>query len=536
VGTPRAPLSLGLVTLRLLRKGNRWRVDDARAETRRVGSFRRHQETSVLLAQAVSEFCSVGQRVLGSGRVDPPLDRTGFVRYVLEVVRRELRTDLAVVSEDSLTMGPEERLEGPVTSGFLTRSFARNEMVELSVLGQDLGGFVSAYHAASNGALRGRLHLVGARVLADGTVEVNNRPLNAKRRYTIAATDFLASGGRSYLSGLLAAEATRRTPTRYFLQELVLRFFDKDRFATEPGDRTIALDRNFADLWDRPLWEFSLGLNGSVSNVSIENPAEYAETQLTSRSPNTGVKGDGQFLVTISTRDHRVSDFLKAQYGMVQVGEGPFDETQDLITEEILYSWTRWRNRTGEGRFWIPAPLVKGKLETEFSGAPTTWAKDGDGNEILDAEGLKVPEFEPYHHLEVTGVAGIEWLFGSKASAGLGYGFRSELLATEGSGRDGVHAGVEVYYQINKLPLYSWSAVSGITLDSRFELFLSDWTDERTLKSSGSTRLVASVLGPLSFTLGFDFFLFRTGDEGLAYAFDTTVGLAFSYDAAVQQF
>jgi hypothetical protein len=78
--------------------------------------------------------------------------------------------------------------------------------------------------------------------------------------------------------------------------------------------------------------------------------------------------------------------------------------------------------------------------------------------------------------------------------------------------------------------------VSGITLDSRFELFFSDWTQEQTLKSSGSTKLVASVVGPLSFTLGFDLFLYQSGSQGVAYAFDTMAGLSFSYDAAMQTF
>ena len=335
---------------------------------------------------------------------------------------------------------------------------------------------------------------------------------------------------------ILAAEKTKKRTTDYFLQELVHRFFDKDRHSAGVQDQPIQTAANFISLWERPLWEFILGLNGSLTNVSIDNPGDYGETQLTSRSPNTGFKTEGEVSVIRSNRNHRFADYLKAQYGMLQIGEGSFNETQDLITEELQYSWTRWRNREGRGRFWIPAPLVKGKLETEFTAAPKVYRKDDDGNYLFGDVGQKMLEYQPYHHLEVTGTAGFEWLLGEKVSLGLGYGLRTEALASQGSGRRGLQTGLEVYYQIIKLPLYMWTPSRGLTLNSKFDLFYSDWTDKHTLKSSGSTKLVASVLGPLSFTVGLDFFLFQTGDSKLAYAVDTMFGLSFSYDAAFQVF
>ncbi len=536
VGTPRAPEALGIVTVRMGRRGAHWVVDSIEAASHTVSSFRRHDEVDELLKQATAEFCSLGTRFVGDGLVDPAMLRADFLSYVLEIVRRELRTDLSVLSVDSLREGESESIEGPVTAGFLARMFSRHEVVVVSVQGQDLARFVSSYSTSSDPDLKTHLTMAGAQRLADGSIEVNERPLHDKRRYTIATSDFLATGGKGYLATLLAAPATRVKPTRFFLREMVHRFFDRNQFSQFAADQSINRETSFPLLWDRPLWEFNLTANGGVSNVSIANPGDYAETQLTSRSPNTGIKGDGQFLVIMSTRDHKVSEFLKAQYGMVQIGDNDFNETQDLVTQELQYSWTAWRNRKGKGRFWIPAPLVRGKLETEFSSAPAVFQKNDDGSASVDGNGDGVLAYDPYHHLEVTGVAGIEWLFGSQASAGLGYGFRSELLATDGSGAEGLNAGVEVYYQINKLPLYTWGTSGSFTLDSRFELFFADWGDDRTLKSSGSTKLIASVVGPLSVTLGFDFFLYRSGELGLAYAFDTMVGLAFSYDAALQVF
>lgn len=536
VGTPRAPEALGVVAITMARRGAGWVVSSIDAESRIVSFFRSHEGVSELLEQATSEFCSLGTRFVGSGNVDPPMTRADFLSYVLEVVRRELRTDLSILSVDSLREADNTALEGPVTAGFLARMFSRHEVVVVSVVGKDLSRFVSSYYTTSDADLKSQLSVAGAQRLADGAIEINERPIHEKRRYTIATSDFLAGGGKGHLAALLTAPETRMEPTRFFLREMVHRFFDRNQFREFSADQRINQQSSFPMLWDRPLWEFNLTANGAVSNVSIANPGDYAETQLTSRSANTGIKGDGQFLVIMSTRDHKVSEFLKAQYGMVQIGDEDFTETQDLVTEELQYSWTAWRNRKGKGRFWIPAPLVRGKLETEFSAAPEVFLKDDGGSPVVDANGDRVLAYDPYHHLEVTGVAGFEWLFGSQVSAGIGYGLRSELLATPGSGAEGMNAGVELYYQINKLPLYSWGTSGSLMLDSRFEMFFADWSDERTLKSSGSTKLIASVVGPLSVTLGFDFFLYRSGDLGLAYAFDTMVGMAFSYDAALQVF
>jgi 2',3'-cyclic-nucleotide 2'-phosphodiesterase (5'-nucleotidase family) len=531
VGSPRAPDAVGVVNLKFESRGKRWFLSGVHSESHPVGSFRRHEQIGELLDQGRAEFCSIGQRILGNRRAAEPLDMATLLQYVMEVVRRELLTDLSVLSSDSLRGGHSARLEGAVTAGFLTRVFSRHEVVVLSVLGQDLTPFIATYFSPTGEAQRADLAMVGARRLEDGTIEINDRPIHPRRRYTMATSDFLASGGKGYLAALVRAPGTRSEATRFFLREMVHRYFARPGPAT-----TIALDQDFKALWDRPLWELGLTANGAISNVSIANPGEYAETQLTSRSPNTGVKGDAQLLAVMSTRDHKVSEFLKAQYGVIRIGDGGFDETQDLVNQELQYSWTGWRNRSGKGRFWIPAPLARGKLETEFSPAPEVLLLDDQGDVVTGPDGTAQAAFTPYHHLEVTAVAGLEWLFGSRASAGLGYGVRSELLATAGSNLQGWHPGVEFYYQINKLPLYTWGSVSGITLDSRFELFYSDWAKEQTLKSSGSTKLAASVVGPLSFTLGFDFFLYQSGSSGVAYAFDTMAGLSFSYDAAIQQF
>jgi len=517
-GSPRAPFRLGIVTIQVEKKGTGWRIEDSAASVKRVGPFRRDNEVASILSLAVSEFCSLTTRILGSGTIEPEMKRPEFVQYVMEIMRRRMRCDLAILSSDSIKLGKDIVMTGPVVSGLLRRAFARHEVVTLSASGTDLRNYLNSFFSASASGWIDELFLIGAVREPNGTIKVNGRPLNVRRRYSIATSDYLASGGRKYLKTLLAAPLTRWETSHYFLQELVHGFFDRGIEWENQEERSISLDRNFGPLWLRPLWDLSLSLNGSFTNKAVLNSADYAESQL-HQSEILGFNGDGQLYLTMNTRDHKFEEFLRLQYGMTRIGEGDLAETQDLITEEVSYAWASLRNLYGKGKVYVPVPIVKGKLETEFTSGP---APEGQKDE--------------YHHLELTGVIGLEWQFNQKANAGIAYGIRSEVLAPDDTGREGLDAGIQVYYNINTLPLYRWNAVSGITLDSRFELFYSDWGGDNIVKGTGSAKLTATLLGPLSFSAGLDVFLFSSSGNGLAYALDTTVGLNLSWDAGFQRF
>jgi 2',3'-cyclic-nucleotide 2'-phosphodiesterase (5'-nucleotidase family) len=521
-GSPRASAALGVVTLKLVQKGTRWGIEGAEAAVKRVGSFRTLDDVAAILSQAVSEFCSLAPRVLGRGTLDPPMSRLQFMAYVTDVVRRELKAEVGFVSADTIQLDSEAVLGGPVTVGLLSRALARHELVLVRVSGSDLAGLLASYFASSNEALRLDLAIAGAEKGADGIVRINGREVNGARRYTIATTDFLASGGRSYLSAVLSSKGARKTSSKFFIQELLQRHFEHEiRFLDGEKPTQVSLSNNFKPLWTRPLWDVGFRLNAQFQNKSVEAAGHADQSQFV-QAETTGLKGEGQLLVTMSTRDHRLAEFLSIQYGMTQVGDGDFEETRDLITEELLYAWTRLRNLRGKEKWAVPVPMIKGKLETEFTTPKAVETTTG-------------ATVKPYHHLELTGVAGFEWLIGPKATAGIAYGIRSEALAPEGSDRSGIEAGIQVYYTINNLSLVKWSR-GGMTLDSRFELFYSDWGGDNTVKSSGNAKLGITLLGPLSFTAGIDVVLLYTSPDGLAYSVDTTIGLALALDAAAQAF
>lgn len=509
LGSPAAPDRLGVVTLKLERQGRRWVMDRADAAIRKTGSFRKVDEVAAVLSQGISEFCSLAARVLGTGRVEPEMDWATFTAYVMEIMRREMATDLVVLSADSIKLDREEKLEGPVRVERTYKAFAKHEVMVLKVLGKDVALFVN-FFLDNPGRYATNVFLRGAARGPNKTIKINNRPINPARWYSIATTDFLASGGKGYLKMLLASANTRKASSGYFVREMVQRFFERDRFVRKGEAPVISLKHNFESLWDLPLWEFMSRLDAGFSNISITNPGDYAETQL-SRSEFTGITGDGQLTVAMTTRNHVASEFLKIQYAMAAAGEEQdLGETKDLVTNELTYSWTALRNRTYPPRVYLPSPVAKGKVETEFS----------------------KPDENDHHHLELTGVAGIQWLFGTKASAGVAYGVRTEALDPSGQW----HKGVEVYYRIVSLPLYTYADARAITLESRFDLFYSDWTSDDIVKGTGSAKLSAPLIRPLSFTVGVDAFLYRAGAGDVSFSVDTMVGLGIVYDAALQLF
>ncbi len=509
LGSPSAPDHLGVVTLKLERKGRRWVIDRADAAIRKTGSFRKVNEVSSILSQGISEFCSLAARVLGTGRVDPEMDWATFTAYVMEIIRREMATDLVVLSEDSIKLDRDDKLKGPVRVDRTYKAFAKHEVIVLKVLGKDVAGFVNTF-LDSPGKFTGKVFLRGASRDPDKTIKINDRTINPSRWYTISTTDFLASGGKGYLKTLLASANTRKVPSGYFVREMVQRFFERDSFVRPGMEPVISLEHNFDSLWDLPLWEFMSRLDAGFSNISITNPGDYTETQL-SRSEFTGITGDGQLTVAMTTRNHVASEFLKIQYAVASAGEEQdLGETKDLVTNEVTYSWTALRNRTYPPRIFLPSPVAKAKVETEFS----------------------KPDENDHHHLELTGVAGIQWLFGTKASAGVAYGARTEALDPAGEW----HKGVEVYYRIESLPLYTYADARSIKLESRFDLFYSDWSSDDIVKGTGSAKLSAPLIRPLSFTVGADAFFYRAGAADVSYSIDTMVGLSIAYDAAMQVF
>jgi hypothetical protein len=504
-GSPRSPARFGSLTLSLQRGPDGWGIASHSLERGVVTTAHKDPEAQNALARVVAEYCALASRVLGNGTVDPPMNRKEFLGYVLEILRRTSRSHLSILSLDSTRLTEDYVLTGKVTAGTLSNAFERHHVVVVTALGKDLDAFLKGIVAQGG---RGLL-MAGVEPQADGSVLLNGRPIGPNSIYRMATSGFLASGARGIMSGLVAAPWTRVQPTGFFLQEMVQRYFVKTLRRPDAAEHAISTEKDFRSLWELPLWETGLQLNMGLNNTAIGNPVAYTESQLT-RAKFLGFNSDVQFAAQRSTRDHLWNGFSRVQYAMARTAEQDMQETQDRAAQELSYSWTRVRNVWGKGKKYIPVPVVRGRGETEFS--------RGEGAE--------------YHHLELTGTAGIQWVLGQKVSAGLAYGLRSEVLDPNSD----VHYGLQFYYQIVSLPLATWNSVNSMKLDSRFELFYSDWTGDQTVKGQGGSRLSVLLGRGLNFTVGLDMFVYREGTSDVGYSLDTTVGLSWAFDAAHQTF
>ena len=471
-------------------------------------------DASHLLSQTVSEFCAVSMRPLRAGRLEEPISAWRFLRYAMEIARREVGADLTIFTSDTLWADPGEQLEGAVTAEDLNRMFPLSELTLLEVKGASLKGFlVSQVHAGDGPSPQG-LEILGARVdgpTSSPKVTINGRLIDEGRWYRIVTTRYLALGGRGSLAALLPQARTTRSEETLFIRELVRRFLDQDRPRRLGGNLPIRPEADFEDLWDLPRWDFSGAATISFSQVHVEKPADVAyEDPQINRAGLLDLSGDLQTRVVLSNRIQLWSTLLQLQYGETTIG-GDLQETRDRIMLESAWSWTWLRNRYTSGQAWIPVPMLKGKLESEFTPAPGA----------------------PRHHLEGTATLGPQWLFTDWASAFIGYGLRNELTDPD----DPPHQGLEFGYTVTRVPLLRTQTGTPILeVESRFELFWSDLGARHKLKGLGTAAFHVALLDWLRFSITVNAFVYKEQGRDAAWALDNAAGLSLLGAFSVQNY
>ncbi len=484
-------------------------------ERLQTGSETPIPEASHLLSQTVSEFCAVSMRPLRAGRLAAPMNAWQLLRYAMEIARRELGADLTVFTTDTLWADPDERLEGAITAEDLSRMFSLSELAVLEVKGAALKGLLLASVHDGDGPSPKGLEVLGARVEGPDTarkITINGRLLDEGRWYRLATTRSLALGGRGALAGVLPTARLASRSETIFLRELVRRFLDRDRPLRLGGNPPIRPEEEFRDLWELPRWDLSGAATFTFNQIHIDKAetATYEDPQL-NRAELLGVNGDIQTRAVLSNRIMLWNSLLQLQYGESSSGGGDLQETRDLITLESAWSWTWLRNRYTRGQAWIPVPMIKGKLESEFT--PAAGA--------------------PRHHLEGTATVGPQWLFTDYASLFFGYGLRNELTDPG----DPVHQGLEFGYAITRVPLLRGKTGTPIIeLESRFELFWSDLGARDKLKGLGSAALYIALLDWLRFTVSMNAFVYKEQGSGAAWALDNAAGLSLLGGFSVQNY
>ena len=472
-------------------------------------------EATHLLSQTAAEFCAMSMRPLRSGRLEAPISAWRFLRYAMEVARREVGADLTVFTSDSLWADPDERLEGAITAEDLNRMFPRWELAVLDVKGAALRGFLAAAVHAGDGPSPKGVEVLGASLEGPPPAQkvfINRRLLDDGRWYRLVTTRYLALGGRGALAPLLPGARPVPLDETIFIRELVRSFLDRDRPLRLGGNPPLRPEEDFRDLWDLPRWDLSSAATVAFTQVHIDKAADrsYDDPQL-NRAELLGLNGDLLTRAVLSNRIMLWNNLLQLQYGETSTGDGGLQETRDRIVLESAWSWTWLRNRITRGQAWIPVPMLKAKLESEFTRAPAA----------------------DHHHLEGTATLGPQWLPTDQISLFFGYGLRNELSDPG----DPLHQGLEVGYAVNRMPLLrDRFGTPMLELESRFELFWSDLGARHILKGLGSTALHVALLDWLRFFVSVNLFLFKEQDHATAFAVDTSAGLSFLGAFSVQDY
>ena len=490
------------------------RVDAVEVEHLRTGSETPVPGAAHLLSQTVSEFCAVSMRPLRAGRLAAPMSAWQLLRYAMEIARRELGADLTVFTSDTLWADPDERLDGAITAEDLNRMFSLSELAVVEVKGAALKGLLVASVHDGDGPSPKGLEILGARVEGPDTarkITINGRLLDDGRWYRLATTRYLALGGRGALAALLPTARIIPRDETLFLRELVRRFLDHDRPRRLGGNPPIRLEEEFRDLWDLPRWDLSGAATLAFNQIHIDKGAATYEDPQLSRTELLGLNGDLQTRAVLSNRIMLWNSLLQLQYGTTSTGGADLQETRDLITLESAWSWTWLRNRYTRGQAWIPVPMLKSKLESEFTRAPGA----------------------PRHHLEGTATVGPQWLFTDYASLFFGYGLRNELSDPG----DPLHQGLEFGYALTRVPLLRGKTGTPIIeVESRFELFWSDLGARDKLKGLGSAALHVALLDWLRFTVSMNAFVYKERGREVAWALDNAAGLSLLGTFSVQNY
>jgi hypothetical protein len=452
-----------------------------------------------------ARFCERWQVPLTPAVPEPAFwEPERFTAWLLEVLRYETRSEIAVLQRHAVRGGFLRRFDGAgLTRGLFHGALPdADQAVVVRVDGKALAGMLDRLVPLT--ADRRGVRLTGVERRADG-YWINGRKLEDARPYRVMLTDFLLEGG----DGLLPASFAGAVKSRRDLgavRDVVIGFLESGR-DREVGDGRIAADA-FPDPAYRPLWALSATAGLYGQHVSTWNPAAYDQAQLT-RSDLLQVSGSVEAHADMTTLSHAWKNLALLRYGKSGTNWSALSRIDDLAVLENTYEG-RWFPRLIQDppSWWLPSPFVRSRLEGEMDPSRS----------------------EPYRHLQWTGSGGWNWQLAIPLSVYLGYAASRELLEPHGRFAHGLSFG----YALTPWTLSSEGARK-VQLTSRFDGTWAGLGGTPYFRGLGSTSLDVTLLGPLSLSLRYDLFTYREGGGAFGYNHAASVGLKVEALDVVQQ-
>jgi 5'-nucleotidase / UDP-sugar diphosphatase len=464
---------------------------------------------AALLYPARVAYCARYGKAIGPGAARRPLARSDWLRYVLSVMRRTARAEVALINRDFVKAGAFP-LQGP-----LTRAELHQAMPYSGRLGT--ARITGAKLAALLGPVLGnnRLAVLGPEG-SGAAVKINGRPLDTTRHYRVATISFVAEGGDE----LLPPDALpfRFLPGAPDVRALVEQFV-AEQTGAEDGNPDIDPDTDFGPpASERPLIVAVTDVALDFNETTITRRDGYTAPQLT-RAEQRAIKGELAGLLLLRSRLHEADGRLKVLYGFArnQPADNPpvSAETADLVSVASLYNFRGLRDLSSPvPRAAVPDPYARVLFESELTRPQVT-----------------LTQLRDFRHAEITATAGAIFTLNPKVRVRAGPGVRRQLLAPGEQGRTRLLG--EAGATVDAVGL----GVLG-PLAPRFEGTLDyvfvDPIRDRESQLKANAKLNLPLLPLLFVTIGLDVYAVQQKDQGWGTALDATVGLRLRLDAAHQ--
>jgi len=462
--------------------------------------------TAARLKAELGTVCAAYGTAAAPAPIRDELTREAFTTYVLEVMRHRAGAEIAVINRGFVKSAPFP-MRGPLTRAELYRALPFRAVVGVARLP---GATVDSALGAAVG--KDQLPMVGLAKGAGG-LEVNGRPLDKARKYTVATIQFIASGGDGALPG--GALHWHPLPGEPDLRALVEDFL-ANHTADRDGDPTIDPRTDFGrPVAQRPLVVALGDLGLDLSSTSIANAPAYTDSQLV-RASQLAITGNATGLLEVRDRVHEADVRLDLKYGWSRnqpIG-APLTsgETADLITFSGVYNFRGLRGSQFLLKRAVPDPFVRVRLESEFTRPDVTQTRT-------------------YHHAQMTNTAGVLFTVLPKLRLRAGAGAQSELLADGPAGA--WQSVLEAGGTLDPVAIATFGPLA-VKLEGLVDYDFIEPTGLRQHEVRGTTKLSVPLLPALFITVGVDVFAVQRQSQGWATSADVVAGIRVHHDLAYQ--
>ena len=487
------------------REGDGWTLEPLTARLRDVSGVPPDEATTARVDALGEAYCGLwGGPVAAAVELAGPLDGAAFQRYVLDAMRHEARTELALLNAGALR-NPDLL---PVTD-----HLSRADLHALLPFG---GTLVRARIPGDQLWFFSDTSLVGGLTREGNQVRVNGRPIDPTRTYTIVMNRFVADGGDSILMPQVLKRRTDVVGEDGSPRELVDLLEDSLREGWFVTRRTGLLDptRRFVDLHARPVFRFNLWANVSYSKVVVENPdaggaPAYDKGELLTFAADK-FQGDARLGFTAKARDHELGANAFVLYSFARFEEeyGGLLEMGDWVRGRAWYDFVGLRSRASDHGM-VPVPFVEGRLTTEFD----------------------PPKSRDWHRFELTAIAGAKVRPWRPLNVNVGFNVRREVLEPGARALPGIFVG----YTLDRTVLFQIKKTNPVELESDTSWFFNDLGRDDIHEIRHFTRLYVALFGRLYLSASATVYAYREKPVGEWGAYvDATLGFSVGAVGAVQ--